>query len=186
MQFTETPIAGAYIVSLEPRRDDRGFFARAYAADEMAAAGIPMTISQSNLSVTHRRGTVRGMHFQVDPSPEAKLVRCPRGAMYDVVADVREDSPTYGSWFGVELTEDNHEALYLPRGCAHGFQTLVDETVMYYDASAPYTPEAVRGARYDDPVLDIRWPLPVAVISEQDTSWPSLPDPYAAAGSPAR
>jgi dTDP-4-dehydrorhamnose 3,5-epimerase len=136
-----------------------------------------MAISQSNLSVTTRRGTVRGMHFQVEPAPEAKLVRCPRGAMYDVVADVRPDSPTYGTWFGVELTQDNHDALYLPPGCAHGFQTLVDDTVMCYDASAPHTPHAVRGARYDDPVLDVRWPLEVTVISDQDRSWPPLPAP---------
>ncbi|CAN5829391.1 dTDP-4-dehydrorhamnose 3,5-epimerase [soil metagenome] len=183
MLFTETPVAGAYVVSLEPRRDDRGFFARAYAADEMEAAGIPMSVAQSNLSVTHQRGTVRGMHFQVDPAPEAKLVRCPRGAMYDVVADVRPDSPTYGTWFGTELTQDNNDALYLPPGCAHGFQTLVDETVMYYDASAPYTPDAVGGARYDDPVLAVRWPLEVMVISDQDRSWPLLDVHSAQAGS---
>jgi len=182
MKFTETPINGAFVVGIEPRTDERGFFARAYAAEEMAAVGIPMTISQSNISVTRIRGTVRGMHFQVEPAPEAKLVRCPRGAMYDVVADVRPDSPTYGSWFGVELTQYNNDALYLPLGCAHGFQTLVDDTVMYYDASAPYTPDAVRGARYDDPILEVIWPLPVAMISEQDRSWPLLSDQVAETG----
>lgn len=177
MKFTETTIAGAFVLSIEPRADERGFFARAFAAEEMAAAGIPMTIVHANLSVTRRRGTVRGMHYQAEPAPEAKLVRCPRGALYDVVADVRTDSPTYGAWYGVELTEYNHDALYVPPGCAHGFQTLVDDTVMYYDASAAYSPEAVRGARYDDPALDVRWPLEVSAISDQDRSWEALPSP---------
>jgi dTDP-4-dehydrorhamnose 3,5-epimerase len=174
MKFRETALGGVYIVSLEPRRDERGSFARIFCVDEFAAHGIPMTIVQSNGSASHHRGTVRGMHLQVDPAPEAKLVRCTRGAILDVAADLRPGSPTYGQWIGVELTEDNGDALYLPEGFAHGFQTLTDGATMLYHTSAPYTPEAVRGARYDDPVLDIRWPLPISVISQQDREWPLL------------
>jgi dTDP-4-dehydrorhamnose 3,5-epimerase len=174
MKFRETTLGGVYVVSLEPRRDDRGSFARAFCIEEFAAHGIPMTIVQSNGSVSRRRGTVRGMHLQVDPAPEAKLVRCTRGAVLDVAADLRPGSQTYGRWIGVELTEENGDALYIPEGFAHGFQTLSDDAAILYHTSAPYTPAAVRGARYDDPVLDIRWPLPVAVISQQDREWPLL------------
>jgi dTDP-4-dehydrorhamnose 3,5-epimerase len=174
MRFKETALAGVYVVSPEPRRDERGAFARAFCIEEFAARGIPMTIAQSNMSVSRRRGTVRGMHLQVHPAAEAKLVRCTRGAVLDVAADLRPGSATYGQWVGVRLTEDDGDALYVPEGFAHGFQALSDDAAILYDTSAPYTPAAVRGARYDDPVLDIRWPLPVSVISQQDREWPLL------------
>jgi dTDP-4-dehydrorhamnose 3,5-epimerase len=179
MKFHQTALGGVYVVSLEPRHDERGSFARAFCSQEFAAHGISMTIVQTNGSVSHRRGTVRGMHLQVAPAPEAKLVRCIRGAILDVAADLRPGSPTFGQWIGVELTEDNGDALYLPAGFAHGFQTLTDGAAILYHTSALYTPEAVRGVRYDDPVLDIRWPLPISVISQQDCEWPLLD-----AGSP--
>lgn len=174
MRFRETALAGVYVVSLEHRGDERGSFARAFCLEEFGKQGIPMAIVQTNVSVSRRRGTVRGMHLQVHPAAEAKLVRCTRGAVLDVAADLRPGSATYGQWIGVELTEDNGDALYLPESCAHGFQTLTDDAAILYDTSAPYTPEAVRGVRYDDPVLDIRWPLPVSVISQQDREWPWL------------
>lgn len=174
MKFVETTVPDAFVLHLERREDDRGYFARAFCTREMADNGIPMAIAQTNVSVTHQRGTVRGMHFQVDPAPEAKLVRCTRGAIFDVVADLRDGSDTYGHWVGVELTEDNGDALYVPEGCAHGFQTLTDGAAISYDTTAHYTPEAVRGARHDDPVLQIRWPLQISVISAQDRSWPLL------------
>lgn len=179
MRFRKTRLAGVYVVSLEHRRDERGSFARVFCIEEFGDHGIPMTIVQTNMSVSRQRGTVRGMHLQVDPAADAKLVRCTRGAILDVAADLRPDSATYGQWVGVELTADEGDALYLPKGCAHGFQTLTDDAAILYDTSAPYTPEAVRGARYDDPVLDIRWPLPISVISLQDRGWPLL-----AAGAP--
>lgn len=179
MKFTETDVPGAFLVHLEQRRDDRGFFARAFCSEEFAANGTPMTIVQSNVSLTHQRGTVRGMHLQVAPGLEAKLVRCTRGAIYDVAADVRPGSPTYGRWVGFELTADNGDALYVPEGCAHGFQALTDDAAIRYDASAAYTPEAVRGARHDDPLLEVGWPLPVSVISDQDANWPLLGGPDA-------
>lgn len=172
MQFTPTAVAGAFVVDLEPRRDDRGYFARAFCTDEFADHGIPMTVVQTNVSVTTRAGTVRGLHLQVAPALEAKLVRCTRGAIYDVAADVRPGSPTHGAWVGVELTEDNGTALYVPQGCAHGFQALTDGATMLYDASAPFTPSAATGVRHDDPAVGVRWPLPVTVISEQDRTWP--------------
>jgi dTDP-4-dehydrorhamnose 3,5-epimerase len=174
MQFTETAVPGAFVVDLEPRADERGFFARAFCTTEFAEHGIPMTVVQSNVSVTRQSGTVRGLHLQTAPALEAKLVRCTRGAIFDVAADVRPDSPTYGTWVGVELTEDNGTSLYVPEGCAHGFQTLTDNAAILYDASAPYTPGATAGIRYDDPVLNVNWPLPVTVISDQDRGWPLL------------
>jgi dTDP-4-dehydrorhamnose 3,5-epimerase len=174
MKFAPTNLPGVFVLSLERRTDERGFFARTFCTRELAEQGIPMAVAQSNVSITRARGTVRGMHFQVEPAAEAKLVRCTRGAIFDVAADVRPGSPTYGRSIGVELSEDNGDALYVPEGFAHGFQTLTDDAAILYDTSAPYTPDAVQGARYDDPALDIRWPLPVSVISEQDREWPLL------------
>jgi dTDP-4-dehydrorhamnose 3,5-epimerase len=174
MQFNETAVSGAFVVSLEPRHDERGFFARAFCTTEFAEHRIPMAVAQSNVSVTEKRGTVRGLHLQTDPAPEAKLVRCTRGAIFDVVADVRPCSATYGTWEGVELTEDNGNALYVPEGCAHGFQTLTDNAAILYDTSAPYTPGATGGVRYDDPTLNVDWPIRVTVMSQQDRQWPLL------------
>lgn len=174
MRFTPTAVDGAVVVDLERRTDERGFFARAFCSREFAEQGIRMTVAQTNVSATARAGTVRGLHLQTAPAPEAKLVRCTRGAVFDVVADVRPGSPTYGTWVGVDLTEDNGTALYVPEGCAHGFQALADGAAILYDATVPYHPDAATGVRYDDPVLEVAWPLDVTVVSDQDRTWPLL------------
>lgn len=174
MRFTETTLIGAFVVSLERREDDRGYFARAYCANEFADHGIALPIIQSNISRTTQRGTIRGLHLQMAPALEAKLVRCIRGAIFDVAADVRPDSPTFGQWVGVELTEDSGDALYVPEGCAHGFQTLTPDAAILYDASAPYDGAAATGVRYDDPVLGITWPLEATAVSAKDRAWPLL------------
>lgn len=171
MIFIETELKGAHIIELERREDNRGFFARTWCQQEFAAHGLVARIVQVNLSYNHTRGTLRGMHFQTAPYAETKLVRAVRGAIYDVIIDLRPDSPTYKRWIGVELTADNHRALYVPEGFAHGFQTLEDHTDVLYEMSAFYTPLAASGLRYNDPAFDITWPLPVSIISERDTSW---------------
>ena len=147
---------------------------RAWCAREFADHGIAFTPVQANIGYSVRRGTVRGMHFQVDPSPEGKLVRCTRGAIFDVVVDLRSESPTYRRWFGVELTPENGRMLYLPEYCAHGYQTLIDDTEMHYMTSAFYDPKSALGVRYDDLALGIVWPLPVTAVSDQDRSWPLI------------
>lgn len=172
MRFTQTEIPGAWVIDPTPHEDDRGRFFRAWCAQEFAEHGINFAPVQANMGFSTRKGTVRGMHFQVAPALEAKLVRCTRGAMFDVVLDVRPDSKTCGKWYGVELTADNARMLYLPEGCAHGYQTLEDRTEMHYMASHIYAPNAARGARFDDPAFQIHWPLPVSAISEQDRNWP--------------
>jgi dTDP-4-dehydrorhamnose 3,5-epimerase len=172
MRFTETEVAGAYVVDLEPFEDDRGSFARVFCAEEFADHGLEPTIVQANLSRNRVAGTVRGMHFQSAPHAETKLVRCIRGALFDVVVDLRPDSPTYGRWAGRELTPANGRALYVPRGCAHGFQTLEDDTEAFYAASAAYAPDHEGGVHHADPAFGIEWPLPVASISPKDDAWP--------------
>lgn len=172
MRFTETEIASVWVIDPTPREDDRGRFFRAWCSQEFAEHGINFLPVQANMGFSIRRGTVRGMHFQVEPALEAKLVRCTRGAMFDVVLDLRPDSPTYGKWYGAELSAENGRMLYLPERCAHGYQTLEDRTEMYYMASQFYTPGAARGARFDDPAFSIHWPLAVTVVSEQDRNWP--------------
>lgn len=147
---------------------------RAWCSREFADQGIAFAPVQANLGFSVHKGTVRGMHFQADPSPEAKLVRCTRGAMFDVVLDLRPESRTYRRWYGIELTPENGRMLYLPEYCAHGYQTLVDDTEMYYMASAFYDPKAASGRRYDDPALGIMWPLPATAVSDQDRSWPLI------------
>jgi dTDP-4-dehydrorhamnose 3,5-epimerase len=139
---------------------------------EFEENGLKFLPVQANMGYSVRKGTVRGMHFQGNPAPEAKLVRCTRGAMFDVVLDVRPESSTYGQWFGIELTPENARMLFVPERCAHGYQTLEDQTEMYYMTSALYTPAAARGVRFDDPAFGLRWPLPAAAVSEQDRSWP--------------
>jgi dTDP-4-dehydrorhamnose 3,5-epimerase len=171
MHFTETLLAGAYLVELQPHRDERGFFARAFCAREFAAHGLNPHVEQANLSYNHRRGTVRGMHYQVPPALESKFIRCLRGAILDVVVDLRPESPTYLQHVSVELSADDRRALYVPGLFAHGFQTLADDTEVLYQVGSPYAPEFERGARYDDPAFDIDWPLPVSVISEKDLAW---------------
>jgi dTDP-4-dehydrorhamnose 3,5-epimerase len=157
-----------------PYQDDRGRFMRAWCAREFAEHGINFVPVQANMGLNIRKGTMRGMHYQTEPALEAKLVRCTRGAIFDVVVDLRPASSTYGKWFGTELSADNGRMLYLPEGCGHGYQTLQDNTEMHYMASAYYTPDAARGVRFDDPAFNILWPLAVSVISEQDRNWPLL------------
>ena len=179
MIFTETPIPGAYLIDLEKRGDDRGFFARAFCEKEFAAHGLATRFVQVNNSLSAVKGTLRGMHYQRAPHQEAKVVGCIRGAIYDVVLDLRPDSPTYLRWAAAELTAENHRSLYIPEGCAHGFQTLMDGAEVLYLMSEFYAPGHAAGVRYDDPAFAIEWPLPVACISDADRAWPdyvSRPD----------
>ena len=176
MIISTTAIEGPAIIDLEQRSDDRGFFARAFCIEEFGAAGLPTDVEQCNLSGNYRAGTLRGLHFQIAPHPEAKLVRCIRGAIVDVIVDMRPDSPTRLQHIAVELTADNKRALLVPPYFAHAYQTLQDDTEVLYQVSGSYAPEAERGLRYDDPALGITWPLPVNVISTKDASWPLIAD----------
>jgi dTDP-4-dehydrorhamnose 3,5-epimerase len=171
MIFEETILKGAFIIKLEQFGDNRGFFARAWCQKEFGKLAIENRIAQANLSFNLRKGTLRGMHYQVSPYEETKLVRCFRGAIYDVIVDLRPSSLTYRKWIGVELTDQNRWALFVPQGFAHGFQTLEDQTEVFYQVSEFYTPGAERGARYNDPAFGIEWPLPVSVISDKDAAW---------------
>jgi dTDP-4-dehydrorhamnose 3,5-epimerase len=172
MKFSETGIAGAIVIDPDPREDSRGRFLRAWCLREFVEHGIDFAPVQANLGFSPMKGTLRGMHFQKAPALEAKLIRCTRGAMFDVVLDVRPDSPSYGAWYGTELTAANARVLYIPEGCAHGYQTLEADTEMHYMTSAFYTPSAAYGVRFDDAAFDIRWPLAATVVSEQDRNWP--------------
>jgi dTDP-4-dehydrorhamnose 3,5-epimerase len=172
MLFTETEIRGAFILDAEHIADERGFFARSWARDEFEAHGLSPNLAQCNLSYNHRKGTVRGMHWQVAPHAETKLVRCTQGSLYDVVIDLRPDSSTYLRWVGVELTAENRRALYIPEGCGHGFQTLEDATEVFYMITEYYAPAAARGLRWNDPAIKVTWPLDVTVISERDAQYP--------------
>jgi len=172
MQFTETPISGAWVIDPDFHRDERGHFFRAWCLREFAEHGIHFAPVQANIGFSLRKGTVRGMHLQIEPASEAKLVRCTRGQMFDVVLDLRPNSLTWGKWTGVELTAENGRMLYVPELCGHGYQTLQDCTEMHYMTSTFYAPAAVRGTRYDDPAFGIRWPLPPVMISPQDLNWP--------------
>ena len=172
MRFTETDIAGAKVIDPSPHQDDRGRFMRAWCAREFTEHGINFVPVQANMGFSVRKGTTRGMHYQEAPALEAKLVRCTRGAIFDVVLDLRPESPSHGKWYGTELSAENGRMLYLPEGCAHGYQTLEEGTEMHYMTSAYYTPGAVRGVRFDDPAFRIQWPLDATVVSEQDCNWP--------------
>jgi dTDP-4-dehydrorhamnose 3,5-epimerase len=184
MNFSETPLAGAWVVDLQPLCDERGFFARSFCRREFEAHGLDAAVAQCNVSYNRARGTLRGMHYQAAPAVEPKLVRCTRGAIWDVIVDVRPDSPTYLRHFGVELSEENRRSLYVPGLLAHGFLTLTDDAEVTYQVGEFYTPGAERGIRYDDPALGIEWPAPVAVISDKDLAW--LPfDPTAVAAAVA-
>lgn len=174
MIFHDTTLKDARLIEPELRGDERGSFARTMCRDEFAKHGLVTGYMQQNMSVSARAGTIRGMHFQRPPYAEAKLVRCVRGAILDVIVDLRPDSPSYLKHEGFELSARNHRQLYVPPGFAHGFQTLVDDIEVSYLVSAPYTPEAEGGVRYSDPMLGIAWPLPVTVISEKDANWPLL------------
>lgn len=174
MIFRETALKGAYLIELEPHQDDRGQFARAWCRDEFARHGLCEDFAQGNVSVNPSPGTLRGMHYQALPHGEVKLVRCVRGAIYDVIVDLRSGSPTHREWFGVELTPAALRMLYVPVGFAHGFQVLARDSEVNYLVSSPYAPGAGRGVRYDDPALGIKWPAPVTRVSAQDRAWPLL------------
>lgn len=185
MIFTPTALPGAFVLEPERREDHRGFFARVWCHRELEEHGLPSRVVQVNVGFTLRRGGLRGLHFQLAPKQEVKVVRCTMGALYDVIVDLRVDSPTYRQWLGVELTAQSRRMLYVPAGYAHGYQTLTDNTEMYYQTSEDYTPELARGVRYDDPAFGIAWPLPVTSISDADRSWPDfgtgpVPDAVAA------
>lgn len=171
MIFKETSLKGAYIVELDPIEDDRGFFARSWCKDEFYKHKLNTKLIQCNISFNKLKGTLRGMHFQVKPYEEAKLVRCTRGAIYDVIIDMRTSSRTFLKWVGIELTEDNRRALYIPEGFAHGFQTLEDNSEVFYQMSEEYHPECARGIRWNDPEFNIKWPLDVSKISYKDESF---------------
>lgn len=174
MKFEPTPLAGSFLVGLEPRADDRGSFARAFCEREFAAAGLETRFVQANLSTNKLAGIVRGMHFQSAPHEEVKLVRCVVGAIYDVIVDNRPESPTYLRWFGAILSEENGLMMYVPRGFAHGYQSLTAGATAHYMVSTHYAPGAEGGLRLDDPALAIAWPLPVADASARDRAWPLL------------
>jgi dTDP-4-dehydrorhamnose 3,5-epimerase len=172
--FTEIELKGAFIIDLERREDSRGFFARAFCQKEFEAHGLNPTIVQANIASNIRRGTLRGMHFQFPPAAETKLVRCTRGAILDIIVDLRPESPTYLKHVAVELSEDNQRALYVPKRFAHGYQTLADNTDTSYQVGEFYTPEAESGLMYNDPRLGLKWPLPISVISEKDQKFRTL------------
>jgi dTDP-4-dehydrorhamnose 3,5-epimerase len=171
MHFTPTDVLGAMLIDPMRREDDRGYFARAFCIREFADQGIDFVPVQENMGFSLRKGTVRGMHFQTEPALEAKLVRCTRGAVFDVVVDLRSESPTYHKWYGVALSPQNGRMLYVPERCAHGYQTLEDDTDIYYLTSQYYAPDASGGVRFNDPAFNIEWPLGVTAISEQDRNW---------------
>jgi dTDP-4-dehydrorhamnose 3,5-epimerase len=172
MIFVATRLPGAFIIDLERREDTRGFFARAFCARELEAHGLALPIVQANVAFSNRRGTIRGLHYQAAPAVETKLVRCTQGAVLDVIVDLRPDSPTWLQHLSVELTAANRRGLLVPPLFAHGYQTLTDDAEVTYLVSEYFTPESERGVRYDDPAIGIRWPLPVAAISEKDAAWP--------------
>jgi dTDP-4-dehydrorhamnose 3,5-epimerase len=174
MRFTETKVAGAFLIEPEPIADERGFFARTWCREEFADHGLTAELAQANISFNHRKGTLRGLHYQAAPHAEAKLVRVTRGAIWDLALDLRRDSPTYLAWFGAELSDANRQMLYVPEGCAHGFLTLTDDAEVAYQMSAPYAPEAARGVRFDDPAFGIEWPGEVVVINQRDRSYPDV------------
>ncbi|OON66051.1 dTDP-4-dehydrorhamnose 3,5-epimerase [Hymenobacter sp. CRA2] len=174
MIFTETELAGAFIIDVDRMSDERGFFARSWCEDEFAAHGITAAPVQANVSSNPRKGTLRGMHLQLEPFGETKLVRCTRGAIYDVIVDMREESPTYGQWLGVELTAESFRMLFVPARFAHGFITLKDDTDVCYQVSAKYAPGYERGLRWNDPAIGIKWPIEPTVISEKDRRHPDF------------
>lgn len=172
MNFTPISLQDAYLITAKRYQDERGYFAQLWDKAACERHGLPTRLVHLNTSYNRRRGTLRGMHFQNAPCAQAKFVRCLRGAIYDVIIDLRPDSPTYLRWEGVRLSDENSATLYVPAGFAHGFQTLVDDTEIMYQVDAAYAPQAESGVRYDDPVFAIDWPLDVMSISEKDTQWP--------------
>lgn len=174
MKFIATQLPGVFRIDIELHTDERGWFARMWCEEEFTKHGLSPHLAQCSISFTMRQGTVRGMHWQAPPHAEDRLVRCTRGSIHDVVVDVRKDSPTFTQSLSVMLTADNHTMLYIPAGCAHGFQTLKDMTEVFYHMSVPYASAAGRGVRWNDPAFTITWPLPVSVISKRDEQWPDF------------
>ena len=174
MKFSKTTLPGVWLIELEPREDERGFLARTFCENEFADHGLNIRWPQCNLTLTRKSGMLRGMHFQAEHKPEIKLIRCAVGAIFDVLVDVRRDSPTFARWEGFDLTGDNRRTLYVPGGIAHGFQCLADNTEVFYQMSEFYFPELARGIRWNDPRVGIQWPLPNPVLSERDRNLPLL------------
>jgi dTDP-4-dehydrorhamnose 3,5-epimerase len=174
MIVSETMLAGAYVIDIAPHADARGFFARVYCEREFVELGLDPFIAQANISLNHHKGAIRGMHFQYPPHAETKLVRCTRGAVLDVIVDLRPESPTYLKHAAVELSHSNHRSLYVPRRFAHGYQVLEDDTELMYLMGEFYAPDQQGGLRHDDPRLGIVWPLPAGELSDRDLSWPLL------------
>jgi dTDP-4-dehydrorhamnose 3,5-epimerase len=178
MIFCETPLKGAYTIELEKRGDDGGFFARFFCVDEFAKMGLENNIVQINNSASKDKGTLRGIHYQASPKAETKIIRCIKGSFYDVIVDLRPASETFLKWFGVELTSDNKTMLYVPKGFAHSFLTLTDDTEALYLVTEFYSPQHERGLRWNDPVLNINWPFEPSVISEKDMNHPDFNESY--------
>ena len=174
MQFEQTTLKDAWLIALDPARDSRGYFARTFSVDEFAAQGLEANFPQHSISFNARSGTVRGMHFQRAPHSEVKLVRCAKGAIWDVIIDIRPTSPSFARWQGFYLTEENGRQLYIPKGFAHGFQTLSKDVIVNYLISEPYVPQSAAGVRHNDTTFNITWPLPVSVISNKDLQWPDF------------
>jgi len=174
MIFVETPLSGAYVIEIEKHEDERGFFARSWCEREFADKGLDPHLVQCNVSFNKRKGTLRGLHYQIVPHGEVKLVRCTKGSLYDVIVDLRKESPTFLKWFAAELTAGNHKMLYIPRLFAHGFQTLEDDTEIFYQMSEFYEPTASRGIRWNDPRLGINWPDVGRVMSQKDQVYPNI------------
>ncbi len=177
MHFNATSLPGVWLIDLEPREDERGFFARTYCEDEFKKHGLHTHWPQSNLTLTRRRGMLRGLHYQAVPRPEIKLIRCVTGAIFDVLVDIRPESPTFGKWEAFELSHQNRRQLYVPSGFAHGFQCLTSDCEVFYQMSESYVPELARGIRWDDPRIGIAWPLPSPALSERDRQLPILHPP---------
>lgn len=174
MRFAPTPLAGACVIEIEPKADERGFFARSFCRAEFESQGLNPDLDQCSISFNHKRGTLRGMHFQAPPQEEDKLVRCTAGAIYDVIVDIRAGSPTAGRWFGVELSAANRRQLFIPKGFAHGFLTLSDDAEIFYQISVPFRAEGARGIRWNDPAIGIAWPFAPSLISPRDAALPLL------------
>lgn len=174
MIFHETALPGAFVIELEKCEDERGFFARSWCVHEFAAKGLDTTLVQCNVSFNKQKGTLRGLHYQIPPHAEVKLVRCTKGSLLDVIVDLRKDSPTFLKWFAIELTASNHRMLYIPKLFAHGFQTLEDETEIFYQMSEFYEPAAAKGLRWNDPRLGINWPAAGRTMSQKDQAYPNL------------
>ena len=172
MKFIETPVQGCLIIEPDRFDDDRGFFSRIWDQKEFTERGLSTAFAQFNLAYNHKAATLRGMHFQSAPNAEVKLVRCTRGSVYDAIIDLRPDSPTYLKWAGVELTADNYRTFYVPKGCAHGYATLVDKAEVAYQVSDPYAPASAGGVRWNDPVFGVKWPITPTIIHQRDATYP--------------